>query len=253
MPDLVWLLLTAFAVGTLIGAVGIGGILLIPALTAFAGLSIHSAMATALFTFAFTGVTGTIMFQRRGSIDWTVTRPVLVGAAFFAFIGAWVNSLTGPGALALILAGIIIFAGVYTLARWNGMPAAAFAGRPGPQRALLLALGALAGFGSGLTGVGGPALSVPLMVLCGFPALTSIGTSQVIQIVAAVSGTLANVKYGTIDYCVAATVTLLEIAGVLVGARIVHAVNAELLRKFVAMLCVAVGLGLMGRELGWFS
>ncbi|HEX3170981.1 MAG TPA: sulfite exporter TauE/SafE family protein, partial [Burkholderiales bacterium] len=194
----------------------------------------------------------TIMFQRRGSIDWSVTRPVLLGAVFFAFVGAWVNSLAGPGALALILAGLIIFAGVYTLARWHGMPEPAFAGHLRAQNFLLLGLGAIAGFGSGLTGVGGPALSVPLMVLCGFPALTSIGTSQVIQIVAAVSGTLANLKYGTIDYGVAATVTLLEIAGVFAGARIVHAVNADLLRKFVAVLCVAVGAWLMGRELGWF-
>ena len=96
--------------------------LLIPALSAFAGLSIHAAMATALFTFAFTGVAGTVMFQRRGSIDWVVTRPVLAGATFFAFIGAWMNSLTGPGALAVILAAVIIFAGFYTLAAWHGIP-----------------------------------------------------------------------------------------------------------------------------------
>ena len=247
------MLISAFGVGTLIGAAGIGGILLIPALAAFAGLSIHAAMATALFTFAFTGLTGTIMFQRRGSIDWAVTQPVLIGAVFFAFIGAWVNSLTGPGALAMILAAVIIFAGVYTLARWHGIPQPAFAGRRRAQNILLLALGAIAGFGSGLTGVGGPALSVPLMVLCGFPALTSIGTSQVIQIVAAVSGTLGNLKYGTIDFHVAATVTLLEMLGVLLGARIVHAVNADLLRKFVAVLCIAVGFALIGRELGWFG
>jgi hypothetical protein len=248
-----WLLLTAFGVGALIGAVGIGGVLLIPALTAFAGLPIHTAMATALFTFAFTGVTGTVMFQRRGSIDWAVTRPVLIGAIFFAFVGAWVNSLTGPGALALILAAIIIFAGIYTLATWQGMPEPAFHGRRHAQNVLLLALGAIAGFGSGLTGVGGPALSVPLMVLFGFPALTSIGTSQVIQIVAAVSGTLGNLRYGTIDFGIAASVTLLEIAGVLLGARIVHALSANLLRKFVAVLCVVVGLALIARELGRFG
>lgn len=253
MADLTWLLLIAFGVGTLIGAVGIGGILLIPALTAFAGLPIHTAMATALFTFAFTGVAGTVMFQRRGSIDWAVTRPVLIGAIFFAFVGAWVNSLTGPGALAIILAAIIIFAGVYTLATWHGMPEPAFHGRRHAQQMLLLALGAIAGFGSGLTGVGGPALSVPLMVLFGFSALTSIGTSQVIQIVAAVSGTLGNLKYGTVDFGIAATVTLIEIAGVLLGARIVHAVNANLLRIFVAVLCVVVGFALIARELGWFS
>lgn len=226
--------------------------MLIPALTAFAGLPIHAAMATALFTFAFTGVTGTVMFQRRGSIDWIITRPVLLGAVFFAFIGAWVNSLTGPGMLAILLAAVIIFAGVYTLATWRGIPRPAFHDRKRAQGLLLLALGAVAGFGSGLTGVGGPALSVPLMVLFGFPALTSIGTSQVIQIVAAVSGSLANLRYGTIDFHVAATVTVLEIAGVLLGARIVHAVNADLLRKFVAILCIVVGAGLVARELGWF-
>ena len=253
MTDLAWLLLSAFGVGTLIGAVGVGGILLIPALSAFAGMPIHAAMATALFTFAFTGIAGTIMFQRRGSIDWRITRPVLLGGALFSFAGAWVNSLTGPGMLAIILAGVIIFAGVYTLAAWHGMDHPALHGRWKAQRLLLFALGAVAGFGSGLTGVGGPALSVPLMVLCGFPALTAIGTSQVIQIVAAASGTLGNLKYGTIDFGIASTVTLLEIGGVLLGARIVHAVNAALLRKFVAVLCIVVGGGLMAREFGWLG
>jgi hypothetical protein len=29
------------------------------------------------------------MFQRRSSIDWTLTRPVLFSALIFAFVGAW--------------------------------------------------------------------------------------------------------------------------------------------------------------------
>lgn len=251
MPELLWLIPIAFVVGALIGAVGIGGILLIPALTAFAGLGIHEAMATALFTFIFTGITGTVMFQRRGSIDWRVTTPVCMGAVLFAFAGAWMNSITKPVALALILAGIIIFAGIYTLATWRGLRRPAFDGSHGRQQALLGAIGAVAGFGSGLTGVGGPALSVPLMVLFGFPALSSIGASQVIQIIAAVSGTLGNLQFGTVNFKIAAVVTLLEIAGVFVGARIVHAVNAESLKKFVAALCIAVGVFLVARALGW--
>ena len=253
MTDLAWLLLSAFGVGMLIGAVGVGGILLIPALGVFAGLPVHAAMATALFTFAFTGIAGTIMFQRHGSIDWRITRPVLLGGALFSFAEAWVNSLTVPGMLAMILAGVIIFAGVYTLAAWYGVPHSAFHGRWKAQRMLLFALDVIAGFGSGLTGVGGPALSVPLMVLCGFPALTAIGTSQVIQIVAATFGTLGNLEYGTIDFGIASTVTLLEIAGALLGARIVHAVDAVLLRKFVAVLCILVGGGLMAHECGWLG
>jgi uncharacterized membrane protein YfcA len=246
-PDIFCLAAVALGVGTLIGAVGIGGILLIPALTAFAGLGIHEAMATALFTFIFTGITGTLLFQRRGSIDWRVTVPVCAGALLFAFLGAWANAYTSAKALGFALAGIIIFAGVYTLASWREARVAALSQRPAAQRMLLAGIGATAGFGSGLTGVGGPALSVPLMVLFGFPALTAIGASQVIQIIAALSGTLGNLKFGAINFPLAAWITVLEIAGVFVGAHIVHAVNANVLRKFVAVLCIAVGVFLIAR------
>jgi len=247
--DLSCLLSIAFGVGALIGAVGIGGVLLIPALTAFAALPIQTAMATALFTFAFTGIVGTALFQRRGSIDWTVTRPVLLSAVIFAFVGAWVNSIARPTTLALVLAGVIIFAGVYTLLTWHGMRQAAFRDDTHAQRLLLLAIGGIAGFGSGLTGVGGPALSVPLMVMFGFPALVSIGASQVLQIVAAISGTLGNLQFGAIDFAIAAIVTLLELAGVIVGVRLAHAVDAGVLRKAVALLCLVVGIALVLREL----
>ena len=250
MPDLAWLSAIAFGVGALIGAVGIGGVLLIPALVAFAALPLQTAMATALFTFTFTGIVGTVLFQRRGSIDWSVTRPVLVSATMFAFVGAWVNSIARPAVLALVLAGVIIFAGVYTLftARWMRKPV--FHENARAQRLTLVAVGVVAGFGSGLTGVGGPALSVPLLVLCGFPALVSIGASQVIQIAAAISGTLGNLQYGSIDFGIAATVTLLELAGVLVGVRMAHAVDPAVLRISVAVLCLVVGTALIVRELG---
>ena len=252
ISDLAWLLSIAFCVGALIGAVGIGGVLLIPALTAFAGLPIHAAMATALSTFIFTGILGTVMFQRRGSIDWSITRPVLLSALLFAFLGAWANSLARPAMLALVLAAIIILAGVYTLFSWRGQRAPVFHDNANARRVLLVVVGAISGFGSGLTGVGGPALSVPLMVLFGFPALVSIGTSQVIQVVAALSGTLGNLQYGTVDFGVAATVTLIELGGVLVGARLAHAVDAVVLRKFVGVLCLVVGVALVARELGGF-
>lgn len=247
---LLLLVAVAFLVGALIGAVGIGGILLIPALSAFAGLTIHQAMATALFTFLFTGLLGTWMFQKRGSIDWRLAVPVCAAAAVFAFFGAWANSRLQAPALTAILSGIIIFAGVYTLASWHGAPRPVLDGNPRGQRVLLAGIGAFSGFGSGLTGVGGPALSVPVMVLFGFSTLPTIGVSQVIQILAAASGTAANLQYGSIDFRVAALVTVFEVAGVVLGVRIVHAVNTRLLRRFVAMLCVAVGFGLLARSTG---
>jgi uncharacterized membrane protein YfcA len=234
------LLPIAFGVGVLVGAIGIGGVLLIPALASFAGLGMHQAMATALFTFIFTGIAGTALFQRRGSIDWHLSAPVCAGALFCAFAGAWLNSLTRPGRLALALAALMFFSGIHALAS-ERRPLRSEA-RSAHGHALLAVIGAAAGFGSGFTGVGGPVLSVPLMVLAGFPAFSAIATSQVIQIIAAASGTLANLRFGTIDFAIALPLTLFEILGVCFGVRIAHALPLHLLRGGVALACIATGL-----------
>ena len=243
------LALISVFVGVLIGAVGVGGVLLIPALAVLAAVPIHQAMATALFTFIFTGIVATALFQRRGSIDWRVTIPVCVGGALCAFPGAWANSRLNGTQLTGLLATLIVAAGVYTLWTRPGHRIEAFRDRPRHQMVLLLAIGAATGFGSGLTGVGGPALSVPILVLFGFSPLTTIGASQVVQILAAVSGTAGNMVHGSIDFGLAAWVTVFEIAGVCLGVKLAHAVDARSLRRAVGALCVMVGAGLFARTL----
>ena len=109
------------------------------------------------------------------------------------------------------------------------------------KRLVLFAIGATVGFGSGLTGVGGPVLSVPMMVVLGFSPLTAIATSQVIQIVAAVSGTIGNLEYGGIDFVTGAWVTAVELVGVAIGAHIAHNSGARRLRVIVAVVCMVVG------------
>lgn len=235
------LMFAAVGVGMLVGSVGIGGILLPSALTMLTGMAIHESMATSLFTFIFAGVAGTLFFQRKGSIDWKLVKPVCAGAAVAGFFGAWLNSRLNAPSLAFILAIIIIFSGIYTLRTCDTMAHALRGHHPRRLRFLLVSIGAVAGFGSGLTGVGGPALSVPLLVLSGFPALTAIGVSQVIQIVGATSGTLGNLRYGSIDFEVAALITPFEIGGVFLGAYIAHILDAHILKKFVGILCIVVG------------
>ena len=227
----------------LVGAVGIGGILLPSSLNMIAGLTLHQSMATSLFTFIFTGLAGTLAFQRRGSIDWAVARPVCCGAASTGWAGAWASSLLGAPTLAVILALVIVLAGAFTLRKPQRPSVTA------PRSWLLLALaGAATGFVSGLAGVGGPVLSVPLMLLAGFPVLTAIGVGQVIQVVGALSGTAANGAMGTIDYQLAAFVTLFEIAGVFLGAHLIHRVDLLLAQRFVGALCIGAGLLLFARS-----
>ena len=249
---IIGLILISLIVGLLIGAIGIGGILLIPAINLLAGLTIHASMATALFTFIFTGILGTWLFNRRGSIDWSITIPVCLGAAVFAFFGALVNSRTDGRVLTIILSVLIIVAGINTAFKRVSEGSPAFHQSLRKQQVLLFVIGGISGFGSGLTGVGGPALSVPIMLLFGFNPLTAIGASQVIQMLAAVSGTLGNLQYGSIDFRLAITLTVFEIVGVQLGVVIAHALNARSLRSTVGVFGMVVGSGLMLRALGAF-
>jgi uncharacterized membrane protein YfcA len=121
-------------------------------------------------------------------------------------------------------------------------------GSPGDATTLVV-VGAAAGFGSGLSGAGGPLFSVPMMVLLGFSPLAAIGVSQVLQIVAAASGSLSSMQDGRIHFAIAAWVTVFELAGVVAGVWLAHAVSAAVLRRMAALLCIAVGAFMVVRAL----
>jgi uncharacterized protein len=239
----------AVLVGFFIGSVGVGGVLLIPPLVWLGGLGIHEAASTALLTFFFTGLFGTWLFHRRGSIDWRMTAPVCAGSVVFSYVGAMVSSTIEPRMLALIVAAIIVFAGVYVLLpSRRGQGNYRDGGNP-TERLLLLGVGAVAGFGSGLSGAGGALFSVPMMMVLGFVPLAAIGTSQVLQVIVAFSGTIGNVQFGSVDLHTAAWITVFELAGVVLGTRAAHAASVAALRHMAAGLCIVVGLVMLVRSL----
>ena len=122
-------------------------------LAVFGGLTIHQAAATALFSFLFPGLLGTCLYQRRGSIDWSITLPVCAAALLFGFCGASVAALVDPRPLAIAIALVIVGAGIYVLipARPASTPRD---GRGWREKSLLASVGAAAGFGSGFSGAG---------------------------------------------------------------------------------------------------
>lgn len=227
---------------------GVGGVLMVSYLALFAGLPIHQAAATSLFTFLFTGILGTWLYQRRGSIDWKISIPVCAAALAFGFLGAALAAIVNPRPLAIIIALIIVGAGIYVL-----FPARPYTrvrdGRGRGETWLLAGVGAASGFGSGFSGAGGPLFSVPLMVILRYVPLTAVATSQVLQIVAATSGSLENYRNGFIDFEVALVVTIFELVGVIAGVRLAHAMSALFLRRLAGALCMITGGLLLARTL----
>lgn len=243
------LILISIGIGALVGAAGIGGFFMAPALVLLAGLTLHQGMATALFTFIFTGLIGACYFHRQGTIDWAAAVPVCLGAALTGFGGAWTGSKLSAAMLSLVLGIVILAAGIYALGAKGGQHVLRLPHGARGRWLALVGIGAVTGFLSGLTGVGGPALSVPLMALFGFSILAAIGIGQVLQIVGALSGSIANLHLGHIDYQLAFFITIFEILGVLLGAYVTHRVDELAVRRFVGGLCLIAGSIFIGRAL----
>jgi uncharacterized membrane protein YfcA len=87
------------------------------------------------------------------------------------------------------------------------------------------------------------------MLILRYAPLTAVATSQVLQIVAASSGSVANYRHDYIDFRVAVIVAAFELIGLVVGVRIAHAASAIALRRLAAALCIVSGAILLARTL----
>ncbi len=244
-PSELWLLsLLGICAGALIGCVGIGGVIIVPALVYLLDAPVHTAIAAAMFAFLLSGVVGTAVFSRARSIRWDMTAWMWAGAMPAAFGGALLASVT---AAALIEAAVGLLAACSGLHALIGSRAAAPARDTAPSNHVLCAAGAFTGFSSALTGTGGPLVLIPILVWLELPVLAAIGLAQAIQLPIAILATAGNAMVGTLDLAVGATIGLGIVVGTWAGARLAHVLPRATLRRIVALLLVAVGTSILVR------
>lgn len=236
-------------VGFLCGATSIGGILLIPAIQYSAGMPLPMAAGTATASFFFTAAWGTWLHFRNGNLRRDYVIPQCIGALLFGGLGAVSKYVVGAVALNAILAVIIVISGI-----------AAFR-PPRPLRSMeteggrfryLLFVGSLVGFLAGLTGMGGPVLSVPMMIIMGFDPLLTVAAAQPFQTMACLSGIAGNMVIGQIDWAVALNSVLLQAAGIWLGVWFARRMGTGALKRAIATLCVITGIMMMARGAGLF-
>ena len=225
-------------VGGLIGCVGIGGVLLVPILTYIFNIDIHMAIAAAMFSYIFSGLVGTLVYAKKGSIKWPQTIWLIIGAAPAAFVGAKLT-LSMPGQyLEFLIALFVVAAGINAMR--NQKPKEASISINNPYA--LFFIGLLTGIGSALTGTGGPLFIVPIMVSLKVAAHTAIGFSQAIQLPIASLATISNFLYGSVDLLIGSVVAGGIIIGSTFGAKLAHVVPPIIMKRILAFVLVAVGL-----------
>ena len=209
MSALVLLLL--FAVGLLVGftagLIGIGGGVLIvpflyffynhPAIADFAlpdALHVAVAHATSLFVVLPTAIRGSYSYSKAGLIVWQVALPVAIASMVGAVIGAKLAIVMPAESLKFGFGCFLLASGTQLLLRRK-------AGEPRPVNTNLIATtitGLLVGTLSGMMGVGGGILALPLlMYLLHVDLRRSAATSLVIVGFASLAGVATYALSGT--------------------------------------------------------
>jgi uncharacterized protein len=113
------------------------------------------------------------------------------------------------------------------------------------QRAGLLT-GTIAGFWSGLMGVGGGVIMVPLMVsYMGLPQHAAHGTSLAVMVFTGLASAIAYGWQGSLDVGVIVQLALGTIVGARLGALLCSRIPAEKLRQSFGILVVVIGLRML--------
>jgi uncharacterized membrane protein YfcA len=110
----------------------------------------------------------------------------------------------------------------------------------------LAAIGSAAGLLSGLFGIGGGVLIVPLLVLwCGFDERLATGTSLAAIVIIASVATVVHGAYGNVHVQEGVFVGVPAVAGVLIGTGLQQRISTKAISLIFAALLVVVAADLL--------
>ena len=263
LVHIVSLLATGVVVGIVSGMLGVGGcFIMIPVqfwvlktMGVDPTIAIRVAFGTNLLVVLPTALSGAYRHNKKNLVLWkqAMTLGVLGGMA--GFIGAFVASHL-PGHVLKIIFGSAILLGSLRMITAKPMRVD---GEINNNIANYVVWGLMLGFITGLIGIGGGVLIIPIMILfLNFNMLEAVGTSTGMMIFTAIGGALGYIimglgESGLPSYSIG-YVNLLQwvlLAGTSipmaqVGARIAHKINQKTLKWIFIIVMIYMGIKMIG-------
>jgi hypothetical protein len=234
---LIWIVgATALFAGLLVGLTGIGGVLLVPVLTGAAGLPLERAVAACMLGFLFSGLYAAFIHLRRARLPARPVAALCLAAAFGAALGAATLDTLPVLGVRLFVAALSLASGLHALASRH-----ADGGRV-PGAASLGVLGLFVGYGSAISGTGGPVMLIPVLLALRTPVTAAIALGVAAGMPITLAATAVYAAAGRIDLPLALTLAALLIAGTWAGARLSARLSGRALTNAVAWTLVGVGI-----------
>jgi uncharacterized membrane protein YfcA len=261
--------LAAGAFGALVG-IG-GGLVLVPVLSTFLGVDLHTAIGVSLLGVIAVSTSASPSYLRSGLVDRRIGIALLVATALGGVAGGYVAGLLDDRVLAGVFAAVLVLVALQMFLSRRGQVAEVL-DEPGRleydwsyvepttgehvayrARKLGTGMGASVGAGalSGLLGVGGGVVNVPTMnVLMGIPIRVATTTSTYMLAPTAAASAVLYVSRGDVLPLIAAPVVVGVVIGGRIGARLSHRLPHQALTVMFVAVAAVLALQMTLRALG---
>jgi hypothetical protein len=214
-----------------------------PGIQVLLGTAPIVALATPLPVILPTAIAGALTYRKAGEVDEHAAIWMAVPGIAAAALGAALTRVIDTHLLLVVTALLLAYQafGILRGRRTGGQRPERAAGR-----GTYAGIGLVAGLISGLLGIGGGLIMVPLLAgWLGMPLKRALGTSLLAIVVLVIPGTIVHAALGHIDWGIFLAVTLGAVPGALIGARIALGSQERTLRLAVGsfLLVVAVAYG----------
>lgn len=243
LPELALLVLVGILGGVIGGIGGPGGIPVVITLNVALALSSTVAAATASSIFVLATITATGLYLYSDGIEWLLAATVGVPAVVGTHVGTRVAVGLPLAAFEQILGGTLLLAAVGIVYqqqrkhRTGSDPSSEWQTKP---KVVLVATGSLLiGVTAGITGIGGPALIIPFLLVLGIEPITAIGAGLASAILITTNSALGHVLLGSPPALVPAVVIGVPfVLSQVIGWKYVHSVSERTVAYSIAALAV---------------
>ncbi len=230
--------------GVLSGLFGVGGgIVMTPGLQVLLGAAPIVALATPLPVILPTALTGALTYRRAGELDERAAAWMIGPGVLASIFGALLTRFVDTHVLLAITAALLAYQSVGILRGPRSRRGPSFRATP----SMFIGIGLLAGFVSGLLGIGGGLVIVPMLAgWLGMPLKRALGTSLLAIVALVIPGTITHAVLGHIDWALVLVVTIGAVPGALIGAKVALGAHEHTLRILVGsfLLIVALAYGI---------
>ncbi len=261
--EILFLVLLGFFVGVVASMTGIGGgTLIVPALSILYEFTSQQAVGTSLAVIIFTSVGSTYAYSRQKRIDYKVGAVSTVTTMPGAVLGAYLTSFISSSLLGTIFSVFLMFLALCMLFNRPISFPKIFMNIGSLKRRLVdsnnnvfeyeanisstFVLSFFGGISSGLLGIGGGALIVPILnIAAGLPIHISVATSMFIMIFTSLAGVATHFQLNNVKFEHSVYIAIGAVIGAQVGARVAKKVSAKFLTIFFGLVLMIVSVRLL--------